>query len=199
MNKKLIIAAILAIVATAAGLRHPAEPPAQQQADRHSSEMTQQPTARHSSADNSDRTQQHTARHSSSDSSDGITSRSSTDHDTAGGSGSDITDLTQLQRVADYLHQHQRLPSYYLTKSQARRQGWEPGNGNLCQILPGRAIGGDHFSNREKVLPEKQGRRWFEADVNYDCGRRGSDRMLYSSDGMIYVTRDHYRHVEQVY
>ena len=175
MNKKLIIAAILAIVATAAGLRHPTDPPAQQQADRHSSDTTQQPTARHSSSDSSD-----SSRDSSSDS-------------------SDITDLTQLQRVADYLHQHQRLPSYYLTKSQARRQGWEPSKGNLCQILPGRAIGGDRFSNREKVLPEKQGRHWFEADVNYDCGRRGSDRMLYSSDGMIYVTRDHYRHVEQVY
>lgn len=152
MNKKLIIAAILAIVATAAGLRHPAKTPAQPQAVQPSSQ-------------------------------------------TAG----DISTLTQQQRVADYLHQHQRLPSYYLSKSEARKRGWEPAKGNLCQTLPGRAIGGDRFSNREKVLPEKQGRRWFEADVNYDCGRRGSDRMLYSSDGLIYVTQDHYRHVEQVY
>ncbi|KGT88816.1 ribonuclease [Erwinia typographi] len=153
MNKKLIVAVILAIVATAAGLRHPANnPPAQQQ------------TAPTSST-----------------------------------AANDISSLTQLQRVASYLHQHQRLPAWYLTKSEARRQGWEPGKGNLCQILPGRAIGGDRFSNREKVLPEKQGRRWFEADVNYDCGRRGSDRMLYSSDGLIYVTSDHYRNVKQVY
>ncbi len=153
MNKKLIVAVILAIVATAAGLRHPANnPPAQQQ------------TAPTSST-----------------------------------AANDISSLTQQQRVASYLHQHQRLPAWYLTKSEARRQGWEPGKGNLCQILPGRAIGGDRFSNREKVLPEKQGRRWFEADVNYDCGRRGSDRMLYSSDGLIYVTSDHYRNVKQVY
>lgn len=193
MNKKLIIAAILAIVATAAGLRHPAEPPAHHTSD---SRDTAQQTARHSASDSSDQTQQQTARHSSSDSSN-LTQNPTSRHSSS--DSSDITDLTQLQRVADYLHQHQRLPSYYLTKSQARRQGWEPSKGNLCQILPGRAIGGDHFSNREKVLPEKQGRRWFEADVNYDCGRRGSDRMLYSSDGMIYVTRDHYRHVEQVY
>ncbi|WP_338555944.1 ribonuclease domain-containing protein [Erwinia sp. E_sp_B04_7] len=180
MNKKLIIAAILAIVATAAGLRHPAE--------------------QHHSTESQETTQQQTGRHASAESSDEAFPRSSSEsRDNTVGSGSDITELTKLQRVADYLHQHQRLPSYYLTKSQARRQGWEPSKGNLCQILPGRAIGGDHFSNREKVLPEKQGRRWFEADVNYDCGRRGSDRMLYSSDGMIYVTRDHYRHVEQVY
>ncbi|MGB9096862.1 ribonuclease domain-containing protein [Erwinia sp.] len=155
MNKKLIIAAILAIVATAAGLRHPSKAPAQQQQASQTASQTD--------------------------------------------SSSDISTLTEQQRVADYLHQHQRLPGYYLTKGEARKQGWEPSKGNLCKTLPGRAIGGDRFSNREKVLPEKQGRRWFEADVNYDCGRRGSDRMLYSSDGLIYVTKDHYRHVDQVY
>lgn len=144
MNKKLIIAAVFAIVATAVGLRHPTPENTQSQ-------------------------------------------------------GSDITALTQQQRVADYLHQHQRLPSLYLSKSEARKQGWNPAKGDLCNRLPGRAIGGDRFGNREKVLPEAQGRRWFEADVNYQCGHRGSDRMLYSSDGLIYVTRDHYRHVEQVY
>lgn len=157
MNKKLIIAAILAIVATAAGLRHPSKPPADRQQAAHTSTAS------------------------------------------ATNSSSDISTLTQQQRVADYLHQHQRLPAYYLTKGEARKQGWEPSRDNLCQSLPGRAIGGDRFSNREKVLPEKQGRHWFEADVNYDCGRRGSDRMLYSSDGLIYVTKDHYRNVEQVY
>lgn len=148
MNKKLIIAAIFAIVASYAGLR--------QQGESYAPATHQQ------------------------------------------NSSNDISALTQQQRVADYLHQHQRLPDYYIRKGDARRQGWDPAKGNLCDVLPGRAIGGDRFSNREGGLPEKNGRRWFEADVNYQCGRRGTDRMLYSSDGLIFVTRDHYRHFEQV-
>lgn len=155
MNKKLIIAAILAIVASYAGLRQQGE--------------SRPPATRH---------EQTASRPQS--------------------SSNDISTLTQQQRVADYLHQHQRLPDYYIRKGDARRQGWDPSKGNLCDVLPGRAIGGDRFSNREGGLPEKNGRRWFEADVNYQCGRRGTDRMLYSSDGLIYVTRDHYRHFEQV-
>lgn len=155
MNKKLIIAAILAIVASYAVLRQQGESRAP--ATRH-----EQPVSRQQNSSN------------------------------------DISALTQQQHVADYLHQHQRLPDYYIRKGDARRQGWDPSKGNLCDVLPGRAIGGDRFSNREGGLPEKNGRRWFEADVNYQCGRRGTDRMLYSSDGLIYVTRDHYRHFEQV-
>lgn len=155
MNKKLIIAAIFAIVASYAGLRQQGESYAP--ATRH-----EQPAPRQQNSSN------------------------------------DISALTQQQRVADYLHQHQRLPDYYIRKGDARRQGWDPAKGNLCDVLPGRAIGGDRFSNREGGLPEKNGRRWFEADVNYQCGRRGTDRMLYSSDGLIFVTRDHYRHFEQV-
>nr|CBX80663.1 putative ribonuclease [Erwinia amylovora ATCC BAA-2158] len=109
-----------------------------------------------------------------------------------------ISVLTQQRRVADYLQQHDRLPGYYMRKAEARRQGWDPARGNLCSVLPGKAIGGDRFSNREGGLPDKAGRRWFEADVNYQCGHRGTDRMLYSSDGLIFVTNDHYRHFERV-
>lgn len=167
MNKKLIIAAIFAIVAVAAGLRHPA---------KHTSlPQTTGENRPH----------------------DAASSRISSQTETL--SNRDISVLTQQQKVADYLHQHQRLPAYYLRKNEARKQGWDPASGNLCNILPGRAIGGDHFSNRENVLPDQPGRRWFEADVNYQCGHRGSDRMLYSSDGLIYVTHDHYRHMEQIY
>ncbi|MBC8948537.1 MULTISPECIES: ribonuclease domain-containing protein [Xenorhabdus] len=100
--------------------------------------------------------------------------------------------LTEQNRVADYLRQHHTLPDYYITKKQARRLGWNARAGNLCEVLPGRAIGGDKFSNRENELPTKSGRHWFEADVNYRCGHRGSDRLLYSNDGLIYLTVDHY-------
>lgn len=104
-----------------------------------------------------------------------------------------IDKLTQQNRVVSYLQQHQRLPDYYLTKKQAREQGWDAGKGNLCSVLPGKAIGGDRFSNREGQLPAANNRVWREADINYQCGHRGADRLLYSSDGLIYVTRDHYK------
>ncbi|MCC8365130.1 barnase [Xenorhabdus sp. PB61.4] len=102
--------------------------------------------------------------------------------------------LTEQHRVASYLKQHHKLPDYYITKKQARRLGWEPRKGNLCEAVPGKAIGGDRFSNREHKLPDEAGRQWFEADVNYNCGRRGNDRLLYSNDGLIYLTLDHYNH-----
>ncbi|WP_340609603.1 ribonuclease domain-containing protein [Xenorhabdus bharatensis] len=102
--------------------------------------------------------------------------------------------LTEQHRVANYLKQHHKLPDYYITKKQARRLGWEPRKGNLCEAVPGKAIGGDRFTNREHSLPDEAGRQWFEADVNYRCGSRGSDRLLYSNDGLIYLTLDHYNH-----
>ncbi|MDX8000517.1 barnase [Xenorhabdus sp. Reich] len=110
----------------------------------------------------------------------------------SGQSGQQIDVLTEQDRVADYLRQHHKLPDYYITKKQAHRQGWNARKGNLCEVLPGRAIGGDRFSNRENKLPTESDRHWFEADVNYRCGRRGSDRLLYSDDGLIYLTVDHY-------
>ncbi|MDQ1225796.1 guanyl-specific ribonuclease Sa [Pantoea ananatis] len=65
--------------------------------------------------------------------------------------------------------------------------------GDLCEVLPGRAIGGDRFSNRERKLPERADRQWFEADVNYRCGHREADRLVYSSDGLVFLSTDHYR------
>ncbi len=112
--------------------------------------------------------------------------------------GQSIDQLTQQKRVVSYLQQHQRLPDYYLTKKQAREQGWDARNGNLCSVLPGKAIGGDRFSNREGQLPTASRRIWREADINYQCGRRGADRLLYSSDGLIFVTRDHYKNFIRV-
>lgn len=104
-----------------------------------------------------------------------------------------IEQLTQQDRVVSYLREHQRLPDFYITKKQARAEGWDASAGNLCSAVPGRAIGGDRFSNREKRLPQKAKRVWREADINYQCGRRQADRLIYSNDGLIYITRDHYR------
>lgn len=112
--------------------------------------------------------------------------------------GESIAALTDATRVASWLQQHRQLPDYYISKNAARRQGWNAGKGNLCDVLPGRAIGGDRFSNREKRLPQQPGRQWYEADVNYRCGHRNADRLLYSSDGLILLSTDHYRSFKKV-
>lgn len=94
---------------------------------------------------------------------------------------------------ADYtLTYDGKLPEYYISKEYARENGWEPISGNLSKVLPGKMIGGNIFSNKEKKLPEKEGRVWYEADINYISGMRSSHRILYSNDGMVFVTYDHY-------
>lgn len=106
-----------------------------------------------------------------------------------------IDQLTEEKMVIQYVKQNHHLPDYYLTKNEARRQGWNPSKGNLCEVLPGRAIGGDHFSNREKQLPE--GQKYFEADVNYHCGNRNADRIIFTHEGEVYVTKNHYKSFEK--
>ncbi len=90
-----------------------------------------------------------------------------------------------------------RLPERYLTKREARARGWQPGR-DLCRTAPGRAIGGDRFKNREKRLPEAEGRIWYEADLDYACGRRGPVRLVFSDDRLVFVTLDHYRSFRRV-
>ncbi|WP_032115655.1 ribonuclease domain-containing protein [Candidatus Arsenophonus nilaparvatae] len=109
-----------------------------------------------------------------------------------------IDKLTAQQNVVNYLRQYHRLPDFYITKRKARQSGWDPRAGNLCQVVPGKAIGGDRYNNREKLLPAAPDRQWYEADINYHCGHRASDRLLYSSDGLIYVTLDHYKTFSRV-
>ncbi len=108
---------------------------------------------------------------------------------------SSIDDLTDEELVIDYVKKNHQLPDYYLTKSEARNQGWIASKGNLCEVLPGRAIGGDKFSNREKQLPK--GEQYFEADVNYNCGNRGADRIVFTRNGTVYLTKNHYKSFEK--
>lgn len=105
----------------------------------------------------------------------------------------DIAVLTDEKTVVDFVRQNNRLPDYYITKDRARKLGWKPETGNLCEVLSGKAIGGDRFGNRENRLPKNKSRKYFEADLNYNCGRRGADRLIYSSDGFIFITKDHYK------
>ncbi|OWR12966.1 ribonuclease domain-containing protein [Chryseobacterium sp. VAUSW3] len=103
----------------------------------------------------------------------------------------DIDNLTEENLVIDYVKANRKLPDYYITKGEARSQGWVASKGNLCDVLPGRAIGGDKFSNREKTLPT--GAQYFEADVNYNCGRRNADRIVFTKNGDVWLTHDHYK------
>lgn len=106
-----------------------------------------------------------------------------------------IDELTAEKAVINYVKINHQLPDFYLTKNEAKKQGWNPSQGNLCEILPGKAIGGDHFSNREGKLP-KAG-KYFEADVNYTCGNRNADRIVFTKDGEVYLTKNHYQSFEK--
>lgn len=100
-----------------------------------------------------------------------------------------------LADTLSYLREHQELPAFYITKSEAARLGWVPSKGNLCEVAPDRVIGGDIFTNAEHLVPSAPGRIWKEADFDYPCGGRNAKRILFSSDGLIYLTTDHYKTV----
>ncbi|GAA0357110.1 ribonuclease domain-containing protein [Alkalibacterium iburiense] len=96
------------------------------------------------------------------------------------------------EEVALYLDTYGELPYNYVTKEEARELGWVASEGNLWEVTDEYLIGGDRFGNREGLLPEESGRQYFEADVNYEGGYRGAERLVYSNDGLIYYTDDHY-------
>nr|WP_321292987.1 ribonuclease domain-containing protein [uncultured Trichococcus sp.] len=101
--------------------------------------------------------------------------------------------------VAAYIHQFNELPPNYLTKDEAEALGWDNAEGNLWEVTDGMSIGGDSFGNREGLLPKGSGRTYYEADINYDGGYRGAERIVYSNDGLIFYTDDHYESFEQLY
>ena len=61
------------------------------------------------------------------------------------------------------------------------------------------SIGGDKFGNREGLLPKEDGRQYYECDVNYQGGYRGAERIVFSNDGLIFYTDDHYNSFTQLY
>jgi RNAse (barnase) inhibitor barstar len=105
----------------------------------------------------------------------------------------DEANPTSFAEVSAYIREHGELPNNFITKKQAEALGWVAAKGNLHEVAIGKSIGGDRFGNREGLLPDQQGRKWFEADINYDGGRRNADRIVYSNDGLIYMTTDHYK------
>lgn len=101
--------------------------------------------------------------------------------------------------VAAYIHQFGHLPDNFITKKEAKNAGWVSSKGNLSEAAPGKSIGGDRFGNYEGILPEKEGRQYYECDIDSDGGYRGAKRIIYSDDGLVYYTEDHYETFELLY
>ncbi len=98
--------------------------------------------------------------------------------------------------VAYYIAEYGHLPSNYLTKKQAKARGWDASKGNLWDVAPGCAIGGESFSNRDGLLPKGQ---YWECDVNYMGGYRGEERLVYDAFGHVYYTGDYFKTFELWY
>lgn len=99
--------------------------------------------------------------------------------------------------VALYLYTYGELPDNFITKKEAQKLGWDNKKGNLWEVADGMCIGGDYFGNYEGLLPEED--EYTECDVNYEGGYRGAERIIFSDDGDIYYTGDHYESFEQLY
>lgn len=105
---------------------------------------------------------------------------------------------TSKEDVSLYIHTYGELPSNYITKKEATKLGWVSKEGNLWDVAPGKSIGGDYFGNYEGLLPEDDDRDYYECDIDYEGGYRNSKRIIYSNDGLIYYTEDHYESFEEI-
>ena len=102
---------------------------------------------------------------------------------------------TTKEDVALYIHTYGKLPHNFMTKKEAQKLGWS--GGSLEPYAPGMCIGGNYFGNYEGLLPDGN---YKECDID-TLGKksRGSKRIIYSDDGRIYYTGDHYKTFEQLY
>lgn len=105
---------------------------------------------------------------------------------------------TAARDVARYIHEYGKLPGNFITKTEARALGWE--GGSVEKYAPGKCIGGDRFGNYEELLPTKQGRTYKECDIDtLGKNSRGAKRIVFSNDGLIFYTDDHYESFVQLY
>ncbi len=107
-------------------------------------------------------------------------------------------EYSDKDNVALYIHTFGHLPQNYIRKSDAMDDGWSAGK-NLWKTSPGKSIGGDRFYNNEELLPDKSDRVWTECDIDYSGGKRNGKRIVFSNDGLIYYTDDHYDSFTKLY
>ena len=106
-------------------------------------------------------------------------------------------EYTEKDELALYIHLYGHLPGNFVTKAEAEAAGWT--GGAVGKTLPGKSIGGDRFYNREGLLPKASGRVWTECDVGERRNTRGGERIVFSNDGLVYYTPDHYDSFELLY
>ena len=99
--------------------------------------------------------------------------------------------------VALYIHTYGHLPGNYITKKEAEALGWS--GGSVDKYAKGKVIGGDYFGNYEGLLPQKNGRKYTECDIDTKGKSRGAKRIIFSNDGLIFYTDDHYETFTQLY
>jgi len=102
---------------------------------------------------------------------------------------------TTKDSVAAYLCKFDKLPANYVGKDKGIAL-YESKTGNAFSkwnfnpwTTINVMIGGDKFSNNEGLLPEGS---YHEADVDYSAKNRGTKRLVYQPDCVIYYTADHY-------
>ena len=99
-----------------------------------------------------------------------------------------------IQSPDVYLKAYGKLPDYYITKEEAKEKyGWIQGKNTISGKAPGKMIGGNIYKNKPPKLPQKEGRIWYECDVDYESGRRNTKRLYYSNDGLMFYSPDHGR------
>lgn len=104
-----------------------------------------------------------------------------------------------MEDVALYIHIYGCLPKNYVTKAEANAMGCHS-LGRIEDYLDHGAIGGDTFYNREGLLPKKSGRVYTECDIDtWNKTSRGAKRIVFSNDGLVYYTEDHYRSFTLLY
>ena len=107
-------------------------------------------------------------------------------------------EYTSKDDVSLYLDTYGHLPQNFITKSDARALGWS--GGGLDDYAYGKCIGGDRFGNNEGLLPEAGGRQYYECDIDtLHEDSRGAKRIVFSDDGLIYYTEDHYESFDLLY
>lgn len=111
---------------------------------------------------------------------------------------------TSKDEVALYIATYKKLPKNYITKSEAKKLGWNSSKNYVGDVAKGKSIGGDRYGNYEKRLPTVKGRKYIECDIDYKGKKRNAKRIIYADDfdediGYIYYTDDHYKTFTKLY